>query len=340
LGVNRGAGTATPTTSCRICYRCHHRFLQRHDDDIAAAEGHRDQLLGRHDDRIEGGRAFLRRIGDISTTLCVRNIGRLSFVSRRRPRPPEHIGVEVAFPFVLPSSSSPSSSRLVFASAANREHRRYIMARGTRRPRRTMQSYRPTAHVVVACIANATTTSHDVVVFDDDVTNLHIRLHCCRLASLDGLDFLAGRELLSVETREANRKKRKKSPQLNPPAASPAPLAKRKIPIMTRPTPEGVGRRRWKETITINNDNRVGSNSVSGDHEASERGARREIVATRRLHRNAGAMSKKRRLAIESASIWRSFGRWFINREEIDEEDFPMPPQYTLSSRITTASSE
>jgi hypothetical protein len=109
---------------------------------------------------------------------------------------------------------------------------------------------------------------------------------------------------------------------------------------MTRPTTEGIGRRRWKETSAINNDNVVASNSVSGDHEASERGARREIVATRRPYRDARPMSKKSRLAIESASIWRSFGCWFIKREELDEDDFPMPPQYTLSSRIRTASSE
>ena len=50
-------------------------------------------------------------------------------------------------------------------------------------------------------------------------------------------------------------------------------------------------------------------------------------------------MSEKERLAIESVTNWKNFGRRLIKREEDQGEDFLKPSQYTLSSRIRTVSS-
>ena len=107
---------------------------------------------------------------------------------------------------------------------------------------------------------------------------------------------------------------------------------------MTRSTTEAGGRGRWLVMNMIKNGSIAGTNNDGGGHEAS--GARREQVATRRLYKEQRAMSTKERLAIESVTNWKNFGRRLIKREEVDqEEDFIKPPQYTLSSRTRNVSS-
>jgi hypothetical protein len=86
-----------------------------------------------------------------------------------------------------------------------------------------------------------------------------------------------------------------------------------------------------------NNGSVIGTNNDGGGHDAI--GARREQVATRRLYKEQSAMSEKERLAIESVTNWKNFGRRLIKREEDQGEDFLKPSQYTLSSRIRTVSS-
>ena len=89
----------------------------------------------------------------------------------------------------------------------------------------------------------------------------------------------------------------------------------------------------------IKNCSITGTNNNGGGHEAS--GERREQVATRRLYKEQRAMSKKERLAIKSVTNWKIFGRRLMKREEeVDQEDdFLKSPQYTLSSRTRTVSS-
>jgi hypothetical protein len=108
---------------------------------------------------------------------------------------------------------------------------------------------------------------------------------------------------------------------------------------MTKSTTEAGGKGRWTVMKMIKNGSIVGTSNDGGGLEAS--GARREQVATRRLYKEQRAMSKEERLAIESVTNWKNFGRRLIEREvEVDQdEDFPKPPpQYTLSSRMRKVS--